>query len=85
VTWEEPVAVPIIPAVTPLPAVAFPFAITGGQRERQLPLQLLLFVLSASKRYSVFPSWSTRIVPSGELAALTVTAVAELEDPPPPP
>ncbi len=41
---------PIIPAETPLPAVALPLAITAGQRARQPPLQLLLFMLSASKR-----------------------------------
>jgi hypothetical protein len=44
-----------------------------------------MFLLSASKRYSVLPSWSTRIVPSGELAAFTVTADAFEDEPPPPP
>ena len=42
--------VPISLADTPLPAVAVPLIVIGGQTVAQPPLQLLLFMASASKR-----------------------------------
>lgn len=64
--------VPSREAFTPSPATGFPVTVTGGQAVAQSPLQVDFEEVSASQRYRVRPSPSTRMVPSGLDAAATV-------------
>jgi hypothetical protein len=58
-------------------ALGAPLAFSGGQIERQPPVQAGFPGLSPESRYSVWPELVTRIVPSE--AFFVVTTVAALE------
>src|SRR3954452_2986851 len=61
---------PILAAVTPGPALGVVVAVYAGQTLRQALVQLLVFGLSASNRYSVRPPASVRNRPSRALRSL---------------
>jgi hypothetical protein len=63
--------VPSLLAVTPGPAVGWPFVSSGGQVVAQLEEHVDEVPRSARKRYKVFPDGPTRIWPRGELAVST--------------
>src|SRR6187200_1288871 len=73
---SERVVVPRLFATAPVPAVALPFVISGGQSLAHSPEQALLPFLSFSNRYSVRPWASTRIRPRSVLRTATVLAGA---------
>src|SRR3954447_21311384 len=62
---------PSFEAVSPAPAVAPPFVVSGGHTLAHAPPHALALPLSASNRYSVRPVPSTRILPSFEPASAT--------------
>src|SRR6516162_7769123 len=64
-----------MPALTPAPAVAGPFR--GGHAVAHGPLQTDVLPVSATNRYSAFPSPSTRYVPAGPVFVVTDSGAAD--------
>jgi hypothetical protein len=69
---SERVVVPSSAAVTPVPAIGFPFVPNGGQAVAQAPKHVLFDPVSFSNRYRLRPEESTRILPRLVLLTLTV-------------
>src|SRR5262245_56223130 len=63
------------------PTVQLGLTMAGGHAVAHAPLQVLLASTSLVKPYSVMPSWPTRILPSGDVAALTTTSSPALVGP----